>query len=71
MSALRGLVGGVLTLTLLEAAISTDKAANNASGLIKLVTGGLARIIDPAVALIPDRRSRIQGQGGNPIVLAN
>lgn len=71
MSALRGMVAGVLTLSLLEAAISTEKASTNASGLFTLVAGGLARVIDPTVALIPDRRSRIEGEGGNPIILAN
>lgn len=71
MSAVRGMVAGVLGLSLLDAAIGTSQAANNASGVIGLVSKGLARIIDPTVALIPDRRSKIQGQGGTPIVWAN
>lgn len=71
MGALRGFGAGVLTLTLLEAAVSSDKAASNTSGGLTLVAGALARILDPAVPLIPDRRSKVQGEGGNPVILAN
>lgn len=58
MSALRGLAAGVLSLSLLDALISTDRAANNASGLITVAAGGLRRLIDPTVPLIPDRRDK-------------
>ena len=71
MSALRGFVAGALGLTLLEAAVSTQKAASNASGVVSVLTKGIARIVDPTVPLIPDRRSTVQGQGGTPIILAN
>lgn len=71
MSAVRGFVGGVLGLTLLDAAIGTSTAASNVSGITGLISKGLARIIDPTVALVPDLRKSVSKQGGQPIVLAD
>jgi hypothetical protein len=65
VSALRGLLGGVIGLSLLEATISTAEASNNASAAITLVTGAMRRLIDPAVPLIPDRRAAVAARYSN------
>lgn len=65
MSALRGLLGGVIGLSLLEATVSSAAATNNASAAVTLVTGALRRLIDPAVPLIPDRRAAVAAKYPN------
>lgn len=56
MSALRGVMGGVIGLSLLEALVSSQKSAQNASGLFVLAASAVNRLVDPSVPLIPDRR---------------
>lgn len=71
MSALRGLGVGFLALTLLEAAVTSQKAASNASGLVKAVTGAINRVVDPTVPLIPDRTATLQAQHPGDTILAS
>lgn len=56
MSALRGVVVGVLGLSALQVLVSSPAAANNAGGAIQLAAGAFRRLVDPSVPLIPDRR---------------
>lgn len=57
MSAVRGVVAGVLGLSLLEAAASSSSAANNAGVLFTASAAVIRRLVDPSVPLIPDRRT--------------
>lgn len=57
MSALRGTLVGVVGLSALYAAVSTEAAANRAGGLLSGAAGLFRRFVDPAVPLIPDRRT--------------
>lgn len=57
MSALRGAILGALGLTLLEVLVSNDQAADNAGTLLDLTATGINHMVDPAVPLIPDRRT--------------
>lgn len=57
MSATRGVIVGMLGLTLLQALLSTEAATRNTSGALTAVAGGLSRWLDPTVPLIPDRRA--------------
>lgn len=56
MSALRGVVVGVLGLSAFELLVSSPAAANNAGGIFTLAAGAFRRLVDPSVPLIPDRR---------------
>lgn len=58
MSALRGALVGVLTLTALEAAVSSKDSAGNVSTVVGLAASAINRLVDPAVPLIPDLRSK-------------
>ena len=65
MSALRGAMVGALGLTLLEATVSSNTAVSNTSGLIKLASDVIVRLVNPTVPLIPDHRK----QDGKPLAL--
>jgi hypothetical protein len=52
----RGVFGGVLALTFLQAVLSSDQATARTGGLIKGVTAGFDHFMNPTVALIPDLR---------------
>lgn len=56
MSATRGVVAGVLGLSLFEALVSSQTASKNAGGLFDLAASAINRLVDPSVPLIPDRR---------------
>jgi hypothetical protein len=58
VSALRGAVVGMLTLTALEATVSSKDSAGNVSTLIGLAAAAVNRIVDPSVPLIPDLRKK-------------
>lgn len=62
---MRGFIAGFLSLTILEALVSSSSAVQNATGVFGLLTKGIARIVDPTVPLIPDRR------GPGQVILAN
>lgn len=52
----RGLFGGVLALTFLQAVLSSDAATARTSGLISAMTTGFHHFMSPTVPLIPDLR---------------
>lgn len=54
----RGLFGGVLALTLLQAVLSSDQSAKRTAGVWSAVSSGFARFMSPTVAAIPDLRDR-------------
>lgn len=54
----RGLVGGLLTLTFLQAVLSSQQSAERTAGVWSAVTSGFARFMSPTVAAIPDLRER-------------
>lgn len=54
MSAARGMVTGLLGLTLLEALLSTREATGHVTGTIGALSKGLARWLSPTAPLIPD-----------------
>jgi len=56
VSALRGVVAGVLALSALELVLSSSEAAKNAGGAFELAASAINRLVDPSVPLIPDRR---------------
>lgn len=58
MSALRGALMGALGLTALEAAVSSNRGAKNTGRLFEMAAGFVNRLVDPSVALIPDRRKK-------------
>lgn len=58
MSALRGVVVGVLSLSALEVAVSNPSAAGNAGRLFTLGASFVNRLVDPTVPLIPDLRHK-------------
>jgi hypothetical protein len=54
----RGLFGGLLTLTLLQAVLSSTQSAERTAGIWSAVTSGFARFMSPTVAALPDIRDR-------------
>lgn len=52
---MRGVVMGVFALSALEAFVSNPKAPDRAGTLFDLAAGAVRRLVDPTVALIPDR----------------
>jgi hypothetical protein len=50
-------IGGGLTLALLEALVSSTSTASNAGGLLTGAAGLVRAFVSPAVPLIPDRRT--------------
>lgn len=55
---LRGMFGGLLALTFLQAVLSSTKAAERTGGVMSGVASGFARFMSPTVAAIPDLRDR-------------
>jgi hypothetical protein len=54
----RGLFTGLLSLTLLQAVLSSQESAERTAGIWSAVTSGVARFMSPTVAAIPDLRER-------------
>lgn len=54
----RGVFGGLLALTFLQAVLSSTKSAERTAGVWSGVASGFARFLSPTVAAIPDLRSR-------------
>jgi hypothetical protein len=52
----RALLGGMIGLALLEAAVSSQAAANRAGGLLTGVSTVIDHVLSPTVAAIPDLR---------------
>jgi len=57
MATMRGVLAGTLGLTLLQAIVSSKEATANASGMITLLSNGLARWFNPYTPLIPELRT--------------
>lgn len=57
MSARQGLVAGVLGLALLDAAVSTQGAADRVGGLFGSLAKVIEHILSPTVPAIPDLRT--------------
>lgn len=57
MSGRQGLVAGVLGLALLDAAVSTQGAADRVGGLLGAVAKVIEHILSPTVPAIPDLRT--------------
>lgn len=55
---LRGVFGGLLTLTLLQAVLSSERSAERTGGIFRAVSSGFARFMSPTVEAIPDLRDR-------------
>jgi hypothetical protein len=55
---IRGLFSGLLSLTLLQAVLSSQQSAERTAGIWSAVTSGFARFMSPTVAAIPDLRER-------------
>jgi hypothetical protein len=51
---MRGLIAGVLGLSLLQAVTSSPQATANTTGIISFVSHGLARWLNPTTPLIPN-----------------
>jgi hypothetical protein len=51
---IRGLIAGVLGLSLLQAITSSAQATANSGAIITFISHGLARYLDPNVPLIPN-----------------
>jgi len=59
MSATRGIIAGVLALSLAQATLANAESTSGpgaAATAFTLAAGVLRRLVDPTVALIPDRR---------------
>lgn len=54
MSAVRGIITGVVGLSLLEMVVSNQDAAGRVGGLFTTVAAILTHWLDPTVPLIPD-----------------
>lgn len=54
----RGVFGGLLTLTFMQAVLSSTQSAERTAGVWSAVTSGFARFMSPTVAAIPDLRDR-------------
>jgi hypothetical protein len=50
-------IGGGLTLALLEVLVSSSSASSDAGGLLDAGAGIVRAFVSPATALIPDRRT--------------
>jgi hypothetical protein len=57
VSGVRGLIGGVAGLALLEVTVSNQTAAGRVGGIFTTAASWLARWLDPNVPLIPDLRA--------------
>jgi hypothetical protein len=55
---LRGVVSGLLTLTILQAVLSSTRSAERAGGVLSAVGSGVYRFMSPTVAAVPDLRER-------------
>jgi hypothetical protein len=54
----RGIFSGLLTLTILQAVLSSSRSAERAGGVLSAVGSGVYRFMSPTVAAIPDLRER-------------
>lgn len=54
----RGVFGGLLALTFLQAVLSSTQSAKRTAGIWSAVTSGAARFMSPTVAALPDIRDR-------------
>lgn len=54
----RGMFTGLLSLTLLQAVLSSQQSAERTAGIWSGITSGFARFMSPTVAAIPDLRER-------------
>lgn len=54
----RGVFGGLLTLTVLQAVLSSTQSAERTAGIWSAISSGVARFMSPTVAAIPDLRTR-------------
>lgn len=54
MSSWRGILSGSLVLVALQASLSSDQATNRVGRMFGTLADGARRLIDPAVAAIPD-----------------
>lgn len=54
----RGIFGGVLALTFIQAVLSSTQSAERTAGIWSAVTSGFAHFMSPTVAAIPDIRDR-------------
>jgi hypothetical protein len=54
----RGVFGGLLALTFMQAVLSSTKSAERTAGVWSAVTSGFAHFMSPTVAAIPDIRDR-------------
>ena len=55
---LRGIFGGLLALTFVQAVLSSTQSAERTAGIWSAITSGFARFMSPTVAAIPDVRDR-------------
>lgn len=55
---LRGVFGGLLVLTTLQAVLSSTQSAERTAGIWSAISSGVARFMSPTVAAIPDIRDR-------------
>jgi hypothetical protein len=67
VSATRGLVAGVLALSITEAILSSEQTTlrDPVGSVVGLFTRGFRRLVDPTVPLIPDTRSTSSKGGGS------
>jgi hypothetical protein len=54
----RGMFTGLISLTLLQAVLSSTESAERTAGIWSAVTSGFARFMSPTVAALPDLRDR-------------
>lgn len=64
---LRGMFGGLLALTMLQAVLSSQKAAERTGGIMSGLASGVARFMSPTVAAIPDLRDRKKTVAPGPL----
>lgn len=64
---LRGMFSGLLALTMLQAVLSSQKAAERTGGLMSGLASGVARFMSPTVAAIPDLRDRKKTVAPGPL----
>ncbi len=63
MSAWRTALAGMLGLALLDAAVSSQRAAGRVGGLLSGVATVVEHVLSPTVAAVPDLRTR-----GGPVI---
>jgi hypothetical protein len=61
VSAVRGALGGALSLIALQTVVSTDASATRLGGLFSGIASIVDRGLNPSVALIPDLRKGASG----------